>query len=60
MALASLTILPAGPAFADTNPCKGSAPGPHCRPACFYTVDVSEGDIENGEAPSVTIRETFC
>jgi len=24
--------LPLGPAFADDDPCKGQAPGPHCRP----------------------------
>lgn len=23
---------PAAPALADDNPCKGEAPGPHCRP----------------------------
>jgi hypothetical protein len=53
-------VLPAGPALADDNPCKGTAPGPHCRPPCFYYVDVDPGDPANGQAPTVTIGETFC
>jgi hypothetical protein len=53
-------ILPAGPALADDNPCKGQAPGPHCRPPCFYEVEVHPGDPANGEAPTFEIRETFC
>ena len=25
-------LIPAAPALAEDNPCKGQAPGPHCRP----------------------------
>jgi hypothetical protein len=59
-AVAAAMVAPAGPAFADPNPCKGSAPGPHCRPPCFYYVYVDPGDPANGIAPTVEIRETFC
>jgi hypothetical protein len=57
---AGFTVLPAAPAVAENNPCKGSAPGPHCRPACFFEVIVHPGDPAAGEAPWVEIRETFC
>ena len=60
VAAAAAMALPAGPAFADDNPCKGQAPGPHCRPACFYYVYYDLGDPRNGVAPTVEIRETFC
>jgi hypothetical protein len=53
-------LFPATPALADNNPCKGQAPGPHCRPPCFYTVVVHPGDPANGVAPWVEIKETFC
>lgn len=58
--VAGFTVAPAAPALADPNPCKGSAPGPHCRPACFFEVIVHPGDPASGEAPWVEIRETFC
>ncbi len=58
--LTAFVVLPAGPALADTNPCKGTAPGPHCRPPCFYEVIVHPGDPAAGEAPWVEVRETFC
>ncbi|MGH3119081.1 MAG: hypothetical protein ACRDQ2_18590 [Gaiellales bacterium] len=58
--LTAVTVLPAAPAVAETNPCKGSAPGPHCRPPCFYEVIVHPGDPAAGEAPWIEIRETFC
>ncbi len=57
-AVAAAVAAPAAPAFA--NPCKGSAPGPHCRPPCFYYVYVDPGDPAAGIAPTVEIRETFC
>lgn len=60
LASAAVAALPAAPAFADDNPCKGTAPGPHCRPACFYEVVVDPGDPANGIGPTVEIRETFC
>lgn len=60
LAAAVAAVIPAGPAFADDNPCKGTAPGPHCRPACFYYVYYDAGDPANGVAPTVEIRETFC
>ncbi len=59
-AIVGFSLMPAAPAMADSNPCKGSAPGPHCRPPCFYEVVVHPGDPANGEAPWVEIRETFC
>ncbi|MGH2756374.1 MAG: hypothetical protein ACRDI3_01135 [Actinomycetota bacterium] len=58
--VAGFAVLPGAPAIADPNPCSGSAPGPHCRPLCFYEVVVHPGDPANGVAPSVEIRETFC
>ena len=54
-----MSLLPVAPALADDGPC-GQAPGPHCRPMCFYEVVVHEGDPANGVAPTVEIRETFC
>ncbi|HEX2127580.1 MAG TPA: hypothetical protein VHF58_00005 [Solirubrobacterales bacterium] len=60
MAALAAVAVPAAPALADNNPCKGTAPGPHCRPPCFYYVYVDEGDPANGIAPTVEIRETFC
>jgi hypothetical protein len=60
MAVGAAALAPAAPAFADDNPCKGQAPGPHCRPACFYYVYVDEGDPANGIAPTVELRRTFC
>ncbi|MDQ3958137.1 MAG: hypothetical protein M3273_07435 [Actinomycetota bacterium] len=59
-AAAAAALLPASPAFADYNPCKGQAPGSHCRPACFYEVVVDPGDPANGIGPTIEIRETFC
>jgi hypothetical protein len=59
-ATAVAAALPVTPAFADDNPCKGQAPGPHCRPACFYYVYYDLGDPQNGVAPTVELRETFC
>ena len=58
--LTALIVVPVRPAAAEDNPCKGTAPGPHCRPPCFYTVEVYPGDPAAGEAPSVVIEETFC
>ncbi len=62
IALAAVTaaLAPAAPAFASNDPCKGQAPGPHCRPPCFYYVYVDEGDPANGVAPTVELRRTFC
>ena len=58
--LGAALALPATPAYADTNPCKGQAPGPHCRPPCTYTVVLHPGDPASGVAPWVEIREGFC
>lgn len=58
--ISALAALPAAPAAAEDNPCKGTAPGPHCRPPCFYTVDVQPGDPAAGQGPTVEVRETFC
>ena len=59
VASAAAAALPAAPAFAENGPC-GQAPGPHCRPMCFYEVVVDPGDPANGIGPTVEIRETFC
>lgn len=59
--MAAASVLPAGSAVAQSyDPCKGTAPGPHCRPACFYYVYYDEGDPANGVGPTVEIRRTFC
>lgn len=52
--------LPAAPALADDNPCKGEAPGPHCRPPCTYTPRVDPGDPLAGIGPTVWIEEGGC
>ena len=59
MVAAAAAALPAAPAVAENGPC-GQAPGPHCRPVCFYYVYYDLGDPQNGIAPTVEIRETFC
>lgn len=60
MASAAVTALPATPALADDNPCKGQAPGPHCRPPCTFTPRVDPGDPLNGVSPMVWIEEGGC
>ena len=60
MAAAAAAVLPTSPAFADDNPCKGQAPGPHCRPACTFYLYYDLGDPQNGVPPTVELRETFC
>lgn len=60
MASAAVVAVPAAPASADYNPCKGQAPGPHCRPPCTYEVDVDPGDPQNGVLPTVTIGPGSC
>ena len=32
IAVLMTAVVPAAPALAEDNPCKGQAPGPHCRP----------------------------
>jgi hypothetical protein len=58
MASVAAVALPAAPALA--NPCKGSAPGPHCRPPCTFTPRVDPGDPANGIGPTVWIEEGGC
>lgn len=60
IAAAAVALLPAGPAFADDNPCKGQAPGPHCRPPCTFTPRVDPGDPANGIGPTVWIEQGGC
>lgn len=60
MAAVSAVAAPAGPAFADDNPCKGEAPGPHCRPPCTFTPRYDLGDPRNGVGPTVWIEEGGC
>ncbi len=59
-AAAALAAVPGGPALADYNPCKGQAPGPHCRPPCTYDVDVYPGDPTAGELPTITMGPSGC
>lgn len=59
LATAALASVPMAPAFAENGPC-GQAPGPHCRPVCFFYVYYDLGDPQNGVAPTVELRETFC
>lgn len=59
-AAAAVALVPAGPAFADDNPCKGQAPGPHCRPPCTLRPVVDPGDPANGIAPSVYFVQEGC
>lgn len=60
MATAAAVALPAAPALADYNPCKGSAPGPHCRPPCGIRPVIEPGDPLSGEAPYVWYEQTGC
>ena len=60
IAAAAVALLPAGPVFADDNPCKGQAPGPHCRPPCTFTPRVDPGDPANGIGPTVWIEQGGC
>ena len=60
IAAAAVALLPAGPAVADDNPCKGQAPGPHCRPPCTFTPRVDPGDPANGIGPTVWIEQGGC
>ncbi|MDQ3951900.1 MAG: hypothetical protein M3279_02875 [Actinomycetota bacterium] len=59
-ATAASALLPASAAFADDNPCKGQAPGPHCRPPCTYTPRYDLGDPAGGIGPTVWIEEGGC
>ena len=52
--------VPMSPALADDNPCKGQAPGPHCRPPCTYTPMYDLGDPANGIGPTVWIEQGGC
>lgn len=60
LATIAATAIPAAPALADDNPCKGDGTTQKCRPACFFYVDVHPGDPANGEAPWVEVGKTFC
>jgi hypothetical protein len=60
MIVGAAALAPAAPAFAEPGPCGGQAPGPHCRPACFYYVYYDAGDPANGVPPTVELRRTFC
>ena len=51
LALIASFVLPASPAVADNNPCKGDGTPNKCRPPCEANVD--EGDLRNGIAPSI-------
>ena len=59
-AAAAATALPMSPASADDNPCKGQAPGPHCRPPCTFTPRYDPGDPANGIGPTVWIEQGGC
>ena len=59
-AAAVAALVPAGTALADDNPCKGQAPGPHCRPPCTFRPVVDPGDPLNGIAPSVYFVREGC
>ena len=60
MATAALAAVPTAPAFADDNPCKGTAPGPHCRPPCTTRPVIEPGDPVNGYGPYVYFEQTGC
>ena len=60
MASVAAVALPATPAFADDNPCKGQAPGPHCRPPCTFTPRVDPGDPLGGQGPVVYFEQSGC
>jgi hypothetical protein len=60
MASAAAVALPAAPAFADDNPCKGEAPGPHCRPPCTYRPVIDPGDPLAGQGPVIYFEQGGC
>jgi hypothetical protein len=60
VASVAAVALPAAPAFANDNPCKGEAPGPHCRPPCTFTPRVDPGDPTAGIGPTVWIEQGGC
>ncbi len=60
VASAAAVALPAAPAAADYNPCKGEAPGPHCRPPCTTRPVIDTGDPLAGQGPTVYFEQTGC